>query len=331
MGLFSSPTLLLRSILSSAVLAFTRVMATHSFSGRHHYGENGNTLSINTERVRPQDVLAVRGSPSPDRQFDPMAPVFVNNQGSAHNCSAPPGINMPTPGYNPAQYTQNTGDSYTTTSGMNVLSQGYSPMKPNPNGVDNQYIRAAQDQNMAVYGHDYRVYGPNLPYLPSAMHTPPPNQLAGPTQGHSSPVFPRPRPRAIQHSPPHRAYHEPMTASHGNEYAEARMLQSRTASLRSRRLEKLQELKKVNLSSFQEATKRRVVLHHHIESLRQGGNDRLPELYQSEFELQDTGRARETHGRMYKQLEEEIDELQADLTVPHEARKEEECQAFAGE
>lgn len=331
MGLFSSSILFLRSILPSAVLLFTRVMATHLFSSRHHYGENGNTLSINTDRVRPQDVLAVRGSPSPDRQFDPMAPVFVNNQGSAHHHSAALGVNMPTPGHNPAEYTQNTAGSYTTTSGMNMLSQGYSPIKQNPNAVDHQHIRAAQDQNMAVYEHDQRVYGQNLTCLSNAMHIPPPNQLAGPTPGQSPLVFPRPRPPAIQHSPPHRAYHEPMTASHGNESSEARILQSRVASLRSRRLEKLQELKKLNLSSFEEATKRLPILHNQITSLRQNGINRLPELYQSEFEFWDIDRAQDAHGRMYKRLEEEIDELQADLAVPHEARKEEECQVFAGE
>ena len=122
-----------------------------------------------------------------------------------------------------------------------------------------------------------------------------------------------------------------MTASHGNESSEARIPRSRAASLRSRRLEKLQELKKLNLSSFEEATKRLVTLKHHVESMRRNGNDQLPELYQSEFEFWDTGRAQDAHGRMYKRLEEEIDELQADLAVPHEARKEEECQAFAGE
>lgn len=238
---------------------------------------------------------------------------------------------MVTPGYNPAEYTQNTADSYTTNSGMNMLSQGFSPIKQYPNAVDRQHIRAAQDQNMAVYEQDHRVYGQDLTHLSSGMHIPLPNQLAGPTQGQSSLVFPRPRPPAVQHSPPHRSYHEPMTASHGNKSSEAVIRRSRAASLRSRRLEKLQELKKLNLSSFEEATKRLLILSNKIDSLRRNGNDRLPELYQSEFEFWDTDRAQDAHGRMYKRLEEEIDELQADLTVPHEARKEEECPAFAGE
>lgn len=303
-------------------------MAIHLSSSRHHYGENGNTLSINTDRVRPQDVLAVRGSPSPDRQFDPTAPVFVNGQGSAPDHSANPEISMLPQGYSPAKQSQNTAHSYTPTSGMNMLSTGYSPAEYTQNAVDHRRIKVAQDQNMAVEEEDRMSYGQALPHLAGAMRLPGPSLMSGPTQ--SPPLLARPRSGAIQHSPPRRPYHEPITAAQVNESVQATIPSSRIVHLR-RRLDRLQEMKKLHLSSFEDATKRLATLTTSIESLQLDGNDRLQELYQSEFEYLNTDRAQDEHGRAFKRLEEEIEELLGDLMVPHEAREEDNCPAFAGE
>lgn len=98
-----------------------------------------------------------------------------------------------------------------------------------------------------------------------------------------------------------------------------------------RRLARLHALKKESLSSYQEVTQRLVALNKTIEALHLGGNDRLSELYQSEFEYLDTDRAQDEHGRTFKGVEEEIEEVLADVMVPHEARAEDECQIFAGE
>lgn len=303
-------------------------MAMHLSSSRHHYGENGNTLSINTDRVRPQDVLAVRGSPSPDRQFDPTAPVFVNGQGSATDHSANPETSMLPQGYSPAKGSQNTAHSYTPTTGMNMLPPGYSPAEYTQNAVDHRHIGAAQDQNMAVDEEDHMSYGQTFPHLAGAMRFPRPSLMSGPTQ--SPPLLARPRSAAIQHSPPRRPYHEPITASHVDESVQATISPSRVVHLR-RRLDRLQEMKKLNLSSFEDATKRLATLTQNIESLQLGGNDRLQELYQSEFEYLDTDRAQDEHGRAFRRLEVETEELLGDLMVPHEAREENDCPAFAGE
>lgn len=303
-------------------------MASYFSPSPNHCGENGNILSINTDRVRPQDVLAVRGSPSPDRHFDPTAPVFVNSQGSAHNHSAAPEISMSPQGYNPAENTQNSAHSYTTSPRMNMLSQGFSPAEYTANSADYRHIRAVQDQNMAVHEQDHLSYGHNLPHLSGAMRPPRPNLISGPIQ--SPPVLARPRSAALQHSPPHRSYHEPITVSHANESTQATIHPSRADFLYSR-LEQVDKLKKQYKNSFVDGTKRLVALEKNLESLQLGGNDRLPELYQSEFEYRDTDRVKDEDGRMYKRLEKEIEELLADLMVPHEAREEDNCQVFEGE
>lgn len=302
-------------------------MATYLPSSRPPYGENGNTLSINTERVRLHDVLAVRGSPSPDRQFDPQAPEFVNSQDPTHNRSAAPDINMLPQGHNPAEYIQNTGQNYTATSGMHNPSQ-HSPAENNQNAVDHRHIRPAQDQNVVSYEQDPMPYGQNLTHLSGPMRLPRPSHMPCPTD--SPPVLARPRPAAVQYSPPHRAYHEPMTISHVNESVSAVNQSSRAFRL-LRRLETLDRLKKLNLTSFKNAHERWVDLHKKIELLQLGSNDQLQELYQSEFDLLDADRAKEEHGNMVKRLEAEIEELYGDLMVPHEAREDDEWQAVVGE
>lgn len=114
-----------------------------------------------------------------------------------------------------------------------------------------------------------------------------------------------------------------------SESAQATIRPSRAVLLR--RLKGLHEEKKQSLKSFEGATKRVATLSRTLDSLQLAGNDRLQELYQSEFEFLNTDREKDALGRKFRRLEVEIDELEGDLAVPHEARAEDECLAVAGE
>lgn len=309
-------------------LAISLAMAIYWSSSRPPYGENGNTLSINTERARLHDVLAVRGSPSPERQFDPQAPVFVNNQDPTHNHSAAPDINMLPQEHNLAEHIQNTGQNYAATSEMHKLPQEYSPAENNQNAVDHRHIRPTQDQNVVNYEQNPMPHGENLTLRSGPMRLPRPGHVPGPTE--SPPVLARPRSAAVQYSPPHRAYHEPMTISHENESVSAVNQSSRAFRL-LRQLERLESRKKLNLTSFKNAYEQSVDLRKKIGSLRFGSNDQLQELYKSEVDLLDADRAKEKYGNIVKRLEVEIEELYGDLTVLGEAMDDDEWQADVGE
>lgn len=310
-------------------------MSLHPRSSRQHFGENTNPLSIITDRARPRDVLAVRGSTSPERDLDPTAPAFVNGQASARYRSVAPAVNRLPQGYQSSEHTPRATHSRTSSSGIDIPAPSYHPGEYRPNAAALP-ITAAPSQNMALSQPGHTSYGQNLAHLSAAMRLPRPAPVLFPGPTQSPLLLGPPRTAAVQYSPPHRPYHEPMTAIHVSKFDPTKMPSSRAeirssrADLLARRVDRLQELKKDNLSSFSDARKRLVALNQKIESLQLDGNDKLQELYESEFELVNTDRAQEVHGVMFTRLEAEIEEVMADLMVPHEAREEEECPDVPG-
>ncbi|MCJ1464592.1 hypothetical protein MMC07_003205 [Pseudocyphellaria aurata] len=309
-------------------------MAPYLRSSRQPYGENPNTLSIITDRARPQDVLAVRGSTSPERDLDPTAPVFVNGQASAPRRSAAPGVNRFPQGHRSPEYTPRAAHNHTPPSGTNIPAQSHHSAEHSQNGVALRPYTAALGQNMTRYQSVQRSYGQNVAHH-SGLHLPRPALVAAPTQ--SPLLLPPPRSAAVQYSPPHRPFHEPITAINGstldpikNEPSSAE-LRSLRADRLVRRLDRLHELKKDNLRAFSDATEQLAALDKKIESLQLDGNDKLQELYKSELEHLDTDRAQDKRGATFKWMEAEIEEVMADLMVPHEAREEEEFPDIPGE
>ncbi len=248
----------------------------------------GNVLSINTSRDLPQGVQAVRASDPP---FNPTAAPFVNHAGVEHT-SAIPGV-----GFHP------------TPAGFDL--SGYAP-----NPFNHRHTLATQEQNTPDHMQGHMRHWPNRHSISAAIRLPPPSM--GVTRALTPP---RSRSNTIQYTPNSRPYHKAIAPS---PVAESHMAnpQPPQPAVLCNRLDKIQELKKGNLVAFTrlsaEISNIRNDLEHSWDDLN--ANDGLAELYERENQAQESERLRDFYGRSFETANEEIEQLWADIVVPHDAR-----------
>ena len=171
--------------------------------------------------------------------------------------------------------------------------------------------------------------------------------------GLHTPVLAPPRYSNIQHSPPRRAFHSPitpdvtsgfttataemsttkaipssalaspsmppMTRVSSNDRENLRHCAAREALIRQR-LVMAEYLKKINLQCFKSSSDERVTLERDLAKGwgRSDANDNLQVLYAGELRLMEVNKLWDKYARGFRMCEEEIEELWGDLVVPDE-------------
>lgn len=82
----------------------------------------------------------------------------------------------------------------------------------------------------------------------------------------------------------------------------------------------LQKAKTEILSNFTDATNEAVEARYHLRHAWEmpNANDHLRDLYTRDFQVQEIEKERELYGKSFKDVEDEIEELWAEIMVPHE-------------
>lgn len=276
-------------------LRVDQTMAPGSSTSRNHNVDNSTNLSINTSRNPPRNIIAVRASPQPDPRFNPTAPPFVNSPSSLFN---------------------------STIHALNMPSQGHSPPEHGLSPTNHQAHVLAQDQTSPAYQQVSSTYGQNLTPRSSAIRISRPGLVSACTS--SPPYLARPSSSSIQHSPPRRPYHEATVASPVGDRGPSTLQTSQRNFLLYQRLTILHEMRKQNLALFVSANAQINPFRAHLQSAweQPDANERLQDLYTWGFYLQEAMKFRDDYGREYERLGEEIEEVRADINVPHEARAE---------
>lgn len=272
-------------------------MATNSPSRRLSAVENGTILSINTSRTPVQNVTAVRVSSPADSRFNPTAPPFVS----------------PAAVYNTGPH------------GLSLISQVYDSSQHVPNVISRRPSLIAQDQNEV---HD----GQSSTNQDQAAMPPPPTvlRLFRPTPlsilHQSPPHIARPNSLAIQHSPPRRAYHDPIISRTSNPPSSSSTnppSSSTTTTTTTRatflyhHLTTLYSAKTSALGHFRSIAydisyARRLLA---VEWLAPDANAKLADLYERDARLSATEKVRDAYGDRVRELEMEIEDVWAEIIV----------------
>lgn len=224
---------------------------------------------------------------------------------------------------------------------------------------DNQGGRKSNHASPAQSTAPRLLSGVQSPTSATELSTIPRGRLNSALSGLHTPILAPPRSRTIQHSPPRRAFHSPitpdissdfpltaaeisttnailspalatrsmppipppMTRASTNDTESLRHCAAREALIRQR-LVLAEYLKKLNLQCFKSSSDERNTLERDLAIGwgRPDANDNLQVLYAGELRLIEVNKLWDKYARGFRMCEEEIEELWGDLVVPDEPR-----------
>ena len=319
-------------------------------SGHHPHAQRGSTLGGDGDGYGAASQL---GIPSPDQH--PLS----HGQNRMQNRGPNGGFNEQ---YSPVQQPNTEAHSHH----QDIAHSFHGPLnEPQTRSRD-----ISQGGRRSTHASPARSMAPHLfpgahsPNLPAESNMIPRGRLNPAFHGLQTPVLAAPRSSNIQHSPPRRAFHSPITPeitpgftnsatdisnTHAilspaltipsmppipssmmrlstNDTENLRRCNAREALIRQR-LVLAEYLKKLNLQCFKSSNDERDTLEKDLATGwgRPDANENLQVLYAGELRLMEVNKSRDKYARGFRMCGEEIEELWGDLLVPGEQRSPDEA------